>query len=76
MIKIEVINKIGVKIDEYINNTGATKTWIAKQLGYKTRQSLDGAINSTNLTIKTIGLFSAFLNCKPEELYEIKVIKE
>jgi len=74
MIKIKVSNKIGAKIDEYIEKTGATKTWIAKQLGYKTRQSLDGAINSVNPTIETIGLFSAFLNCKPEELYIIKVI--
>lgn len=76
MVEVKVTNKIGIKIDEYIKENGSTKTWIANQLGYKTRQSLDGAINSTNPTIGTIGMFAAFLKCKPEDLYEIEVINE
>lgn len=71
---IEFTNNIGTMIEEYINRTGATKTWIANQLGYKSNQALDGVIMSKNPTIKTLIIFSTFLNCKIEELYSYRIL--
>lgn len=70
MFQIHIINKIGDKIQEYQNITGKTKQYIAKQMGYKSKQALDGAINSKNPTIKTLEMFAYFLNCETTELYE------
>lgn len=65
-------NKIGEKIKEYQEITGATKTFIAKKLGYKSSQALDGVINSKNPTIETLELFARFLECDIRDLYEIE----
>lgn len=67
---MRIINKIGIKVEEYRLNTGASKTWIAKQMGYKSVQAFDGALMSKNPTIETLELFAHFLNCKVEDLYE------
>ena len=68
---IEFTNNIGTMIEEYINRTGATKTWVANQLGYKSKQALDGALISKNPTLRTLLLFSNFLQCDIKDLYTI-----
>jgi DNA-binding XRE family transcriptional regulator len=72
---IEFENKIEQKINEYIDKTGATKTWIAKKMGYKSKQALDGAMTSKNPTIKTLLLFADFLECDIKDLYDMKTYK-
>ena len=72
---IEFTNNIGTMIEEYINRTGATKTWIANQMGYKSKQSFDGALISKNPTLKTLLTFSNFLQCDIKNLYIIKKSK-
>lgn len=70
MVEVKVINKIPHKVDEYIKQYGSTKTWLAKELGYKSKQAFEGAINSKNPTIETLAKFSTFFNCKIEDLVE------
>lgn len=71
--EIIIINKMDEKIKEYQQKYGSTRTWIAKELGYLSRQSLDGAISSKNPTAETLGRVSNFLNCKIDDLIEVKV---
>lgn len=76
MIEVKVINRIGERLEEYIERTGASKTWIAKQMGYRSRQSIDGAILSTNPTAETLAKLSVLLNCSISDLIEIEVISK
>lgn len=69
--KIKIVNKIGDKIDKYRKSTGATKTWIAKQMGYNSVQALDSGIKNTSNSLETYARFSIFLDCKINELFEI-----
>ena len=68
---IEFTNNIGIMIEEYINRTGATKTWIANQLGYKAYNNLYKVITSDNPTLKTLLEISIFLQCDIKKLYTI-----
>lgn len=76
MSEVKVINKIEVKVNEYINQYGSSKTWLAKQMGYNSRQAFDGAINSDNPTIGTLAKFAKFLKCNIDELYELVYTEE
>jgi len=76
MIEVKIINKIEEKVIEYQKRTGATKTWIAKQMGYKTRQSLDGAMKSEKLALETYGRFAVFFKCNVLELYDMKFYED
>jgi transcriptional regulator with XRE-family HTH domain len=73
MIKIHIINKIGDKVQEYHNRTGISKSQIAKEMGYKSKQALEGVISSKNPTIKTLVIFSYFFNCDISELFEVNI---
>lgn len=73
MIEIYIINKIENKVNEYIEKTGASKTWIARKIGYKSKQAMDGAMISQNPTLKTLILFADFFNCDIKDLYEVKI---
>lgn len=76
MIEVKVINKIGERIEEYIERTGTTKTWIAKQMGYKSRQSIDGAILSSNPTAETLAKLSVILGCSLDDLIKVEVVSK
>lgn len=75
MVEVKIINKIEDKVKEYQEQTGCTKSWIAKQMGFKSKQALDGAMMSKNPTIKTLVIFAYFLNCKVTDLYIIKELR-
>lgn len=68
---INIVNHIEDKIKEYQGNTGATKTWIAKQMGYNSPQALDKAIKNNSNSLETYAKFAKFLNCDISDLYEI-----
>jgi DNA-binding XRE family transcriptional regulator len=72
-VKVEIVNKIPFMVDEYIKRHGSTKTWLAKELGYNSKQAFEGAINSKNPTIETLAKFSSFFNCRIEDLVETVV---
>ena len=72
MSNINIINHIEEKIKEYQNKTGATKTWIAKQMGYRSPQALDQAMKNNSNSLETYAKFAEFLHCKIDELYEIR----
>lgn len=74
MIEIKVINKINEKIEEYQSNTGATKTWIAKQLGYNSPQALDKAMKNASNSVETYAKFAYFLGEEPHDLYAIDIV--
>ena len=74
MSNINIINHIEEKIKEYQNKTGATKTWIAKQMGYRSPQALDQAMKNNSNSLETYAKFAEFLDCDVNELYTIKPI--
>jgi hypothetical protein len=71
MKEFHIINKIGIKIDEYQKKTGATKVWIAKQMGYNSPQALDKAIKNNSNSLETYIKFAEFLQCDVKDLYGI-----
>jgi len=73
--RIKITNKIEEKVSEYQVRTGATKTWLCKQLGMS-NQNLYKIFASTNLTIETLIKFSFILNCKIEDLFDYEILEE
>ena len=71
MIEVKIINKIEDKVIEYQKQTGATKTWIAKQMGYNSPQALDKAMKNASNSLKVYYKFAIFLKCSVEELYSV-----
>lgn len=71
--KIIIINKIEQKVNEYQEKTGATKTWICKQLGMST-QNLYKLFSSTNLTLETLIKLSYILQCDIKDLFEYQIV--
>ena len=71
--QIKITNKIEEKINEYQKKTGATKTWLCKQLGMS-NQNLYKIFSSTNLTIETLIKFSLLLNCNITDLFDYEVL--
>ena len=75
MIEVKIINKIEDKVNEYQKRTGATKTWIAKQMNIS-KQNLYTIMKSQNPTIETILMCSALFECDISELYDYDIIKD
>jgi len=71
--QIKITNKIEERINEYQKQTGATKTWLCKQLGMS-NQNLYKIFSSTNLTIETLIKFSLLLNCNITDLFDYEVL--
>ena len=72
--RVNIINHIEKKIKEYQNRTGATKTWIARQMGYNSVQAFDKAMKNNSNSLETYARFAEFLHCDVDELYSIKPI--
>lgn len=68
---INIVNHIEEKIKEYQKNTGATKTWIAKQMGYNSIQAFDKAMKNNSNSLETYAKFSSFLHCNVNDLFSI-----
>lgn len=75
MIEVEIVNKIGEKIEEYQARTGATKTWIAKQMDLSNSRLYE-LINAKVLRIDTLAKVAFVLDCTVEDLYEAKVTRK
>lgn len=75
MVEVKVINKIGEKIDEYVQKYGSSKSWIAKQINVS-RQTLNTIINSQNPTIETIVKLSVVLDCDYAELFDTEIVQD
>jgi len=71
--QIKITNKIKEKVDEYQEKTGATKTWLCRQLNMS-NQNLYKIFSSTNLNIETLIKFSIVLDCSITDLYDYEVI--
>jgi DNA-binding Xre family transcriptional regulator len=66
-------NKIEERIEMYKKQTGATKTWIAEQLGM-TKQRLYALFKADNMMLDVALRFSEFLKCEISDLFEYEVI--
>jgi DNA-binding XRE family transcriptional regulator len=71
-IEIDFKNNISIKIEDYRKKTGATKTWIAEQIGMS-KQSLSSLENSSNPTIVLLEKVAYVLKCDVKELYNIDI---
>jgi DNA-binding XRE family transcriptional regulator len=67
-------NNIDAKINEYIKNTGATKTWIASQLEMSP-QRMYQLYKADNMMMDVAFRFAEFLQCDIKDLFEYDVIK-
>ena len=76
MMEVKIKNKIEEKVNEYQEKTGATKTWIARQMGYNSPQALDKAMKNLSNSLEVYYKFAVFLNCMVEYLYSVEVFKE
>lgn len=71
MVEVEIINNIGLRVLAHQKIYGSSKTWMAKQMGYKSKQAFDGAINSPNPTLETLARVAFFFRCNIKDLYEV-----
>jgi DNA-binding XRE family transcriptional regulator len=71
--KIVIKNKIKDRLEEFCEQTGASKVWIAKQLGFS-KSALSQIFKSTNPTIETLIKFSLLLDCNISDLYEYEIV--
>jgi len=74
-LQIKIINKIEERITEYQNKTGATKTWIAKQLGIS-KSRLYQIMQTDNMMIDVALKFAIFFDCKVDDLFDYIIIDE
>jgi len=65
--QVRIYNKIEEKVIEYQNKTGASKTWIAKQLDM-TPQRMYQLMKSENMMLDVIVKFAIFLECGVDQL--------
>jgi len=71
-VKVIIYNKIEEKVLEYQNRTGATKSWLAKNLDMSP-QNLYQIFRSNNITIETLIKFSIVLGCDITDLYNYEI---
>ena len=67
--QVKVYNKIEEKVNEYQNRTGATKSWLAKQMGM-TPQRMYQLMKSENMMLDVVVKFAIVLNCNIDQLVE------
>ena len=60
-------------INQYSERTGATKTWISKQLEMSP-QRLYQLYKSNNMYVDIALKFAEFLNCDVKDLFEYEII--
>jgi transcriptional regulator with XRE-family HTH domain len=68
--QVKVLNKMPTMVDDYIKKYGSTKTFLAKRMGYKSKQAFESAMKSPNPTAETLLKFATFFNCKIDDLVE------
>lgn len=66
-------NKIEERIEIYRKQTGATKTWIAEQLGMSP-QRMYQLFKADNMLVDIALKFAEFLKCDVKDLFEYEVI--
>lgn len=76
-IKITLTNMIEEMIDKKQEETGMTKSWLARQLGIS-RQALNILIRTPNPTVESLIKVSHVLQCKIDDLiyYEVHIIED
>ena len=67
--QVKIYNKIEEKVNEYHNKTGASKTWVAKQIGM-TPQRMYQLMKSENMMLDVLVKFAIFLECSIDQLIE------
>lgn len=71
---IIITNKIEEKVNEYQRRTGASKKWIASQMGMSP-QRMYSLFKADNMMLDVAYKFVVFLDCKIEDLFEYEVSK-
>jgi DNA-binding Xre family transcriptional regulator len=71
--QIQITNKIEQKVNEYQEQTGATKTWIAKQIGISPARMYQ-IFKTNNMMIDVYIRFAILLDCTLEDLVEYNKI--
>jgi len=72
-IPVRIINNIEKKVKEYQSLTGATKTFLANQMGI-TPARLYQVMKSDNMMLDVIVRIALILNCKIDDLIEYETI--
>ena len=73
--QIKIINRLDEKLTEYQSKTGATKTWIAKQLGMSTSR-LYQICQADNMMLDVAMRFAIFLKCDVMDLFNYEIIND
>lgn len=63
------------KINEYQEQTGATKIWIANKIGIS-KARLYQICSADNMMLDVAMKFAIFFNCKLEDLFEYEIIND
>jgi len=72
-IPVRIINNIEKKVKEHQSLTGATKTFLANQMGI-TPARLYQVMKSDNMMLDVIVRIALILNCKIDDLIEYETI--
>lgn len=73
--KIKIINNIDDMITDYQLKTGASKVWIAEQIGIS-KQRLYQICEAENIMIDVAMKFAIFFNCKIDDLFDYEILEK
>ena len=73
--KIKIINNIDDMITDYQSKTGASKVWIAEQIGIS-KQRLYQICEAENIMIDVAMKFAIFFNCKIDDLFDYEILEK
>jgi len=73
--KIKIINNIDDKITDYQFKTGASKVWIAEQLGIS-KARLYQVCLADNMMLDVAMKFAIFFKCPLEDLFDYEIIDD
>jgi DNA-binding Xre family transcriptional regulator len=71
-IRVIIKYSIAEKIEEFQENTGASKAWIARKLGVSS-QRLYTILKSETLTLDVLLRIAYILKCDIKDLYTVKI---
>ena len=73
--KIKIINNIDDMLTDYQFKTGASKVWIAEQLGIS-KSRLYQICLADNMMLDVAMKFAIFFKCSLEDLFDYEIIDE
>lgn len=72
ILKVDIINNIEMKVNEYCLKYGSTKIWIAKQLGMS-KQNLYTLFEASDIKFSILVKLSMFFECEIKDIFDYKI---